>query len=213
MKVRSGFVSNSSSSSFVVVFDKKPKSKGELFKLMFGDKDLDDHINYYDDICHLSEVVEHVYQQLQLQEKSAVIKDVSEKLRSRYHYGWLSKNSGTITREGRLVHGPKWHLDDKESNYCGTNKKDLEILIDLMKKQDQLSYDESTDKDRQKLYDDIDKLVKKISMNDARQFIKDHKGKFVALFEFEDHTTIGSVCEHGGIFDKSELFHIISSNH
>ena len=36
MKTRTGFVSNSSSSSFIVVFDKKPKSAKELQKAMFG---------------------------------------------------------------------------------------------------------------------------------------------------------------------------------
>lgn len=37
MKMRSGFVSNSSSSSFVVRFDEKPGSVEELKKILFGD--------------------------------------------------------------------------------------------------------------------------------------------------------------------------------
>jgi len=39
MKIRSGFVSNSSSSSFVLAFDKKPESAKELHKLMFGEEE------------------------------------------------------------------------------------------------------------------------------------------------------------------------------
>ena len=36
MKIRRGFVSNSSSSSFVIAFDHKPKSVEDLKEMMFG---------------------------------------------------------------------------------------------------------------------------------------------------------------------------------
>ena len=36
MKIRNGFVSNSSSSSFVVIFDKKPESVEELQSILYG---------------------------------------------------------------------------------------------------------------------------------------------------------------------------------
>lgn len=39
VKVRNGFVTNSSSSSFVVTFDKIPENVGELQQLLFGDKE------------------------------------------------------------------------------------------------------------------------------------------------------------------------------
>jgi len=38
MKIRHGFVSNSSSSNFILAFDKKPKSAKELRRWMFGDQ-------------------------------------------------------------------------------------------------------------------------------------------------------------------------------
>ena len=38
MKIRNGFVSNSSSSSFIVAFKKVPKSVAEMQKMLFGDE-------------------------------------------------------------------------------------------------------------------------------------------------------------------------------
>lgn len=43
MKIRNGFVSNSSSSSFIVSFDKKPSSAEELREILFGDKEYIEH--------------------------------------------------------------------------------------------------------------------------------------------------------------------------
>jgi len=45
MKKRLGFVSNSSSSSFIIIFNKEPKNAQELKEMLFGDKT---NISYYD---------------------------------------------------------------------------------------------------------------------------------------------------------------------
>ncbi|KKK77527.1 hypothetical protein LCGC14_2852710, partial [marine sediment metagenome] len=39
MKIRQGFISNSSSSSFIVAFPKIPKNQNELQTMLFGDKE------------------------------------------------------------------------------------------------------------------------------------------------------------------------------
>ena len=45
MKKRTGFVSNSSSSSFIIVFDKEPQSASDIKEMLFG---TDDILTYYD---------------------------------------------------------------------------------------------------------------------------------------------------------------------
>lgn len=55
MKIRSGFVSNSSSSSFIVVFPKVPKSKEDVQKILFNGHKYFNHP--YDDIKYTAEQV------------------------------------------------------------------------------------------------------------------------------------------------------------
>ena len=202
MKVRTGFVSNSSSSSFCVVFPKRPKSKEELMKIMFPGKKPDDH---------KTEVVDHVWGQLDEQKKSASKKEIAESMRSRFHYAWQSRNCGRFTTDGRLVHGPCWFLDDEEKPYY-IDESLQKQLIELELKDESLRYD-SEFKKKEEVWKEKEKIVKKIATQEAEKLVEDNKEKFIALFEFADDSSIGSVCEHGGIFEESGLLTIRSSNH
>ena len=62
MKKRLGFVSNSSSSSFIVGFDKKPENVDELQKMMFGEKE---HITIYDYTALASSIADHVFNEIE----------------------------------------------------------------------------------------------------------------------------------------------------
>lgn len=68
MKIRSGFVSNSSSSSFVVVLEKKPKSPEELKNVLFKDEEV---VSYYDYIKTTEEVSQRVFNDIERFEKNS----------------------------------------------------------------------------------------------------------------------------------------------
>ena len=90
MKIRSGFVSNSSSSSFIVAFPKKPTDKNELSEMMFP-KDLYGSIgnpwpglNAYDGGLEHTRIVEQVFSDIQEQKKKFSTKETVDELSGRY---------------------------------------------------------------------------------------------------------------------------------
>ena len=81
MKTRHGFVSNSSSSSFVVGFKNLPKTEDELRKMMFGDIEA---IEEYDHSMTTEAVAQRVFADLQ-KTRPLTRKQIIEELTS----GWL----------------------------------------------------------------------------------------------------------------------------
>jgi hypothetical protein len=91
MKVRSGFVSNSSSSSFIVSFEKVPKSKEELKKILFGERK-EYHYPYGTEFFSTDEVADIVWKDIK-KSKPTTLKKAKETI-----------NSGSIDE-------PHWLLD------------------------------------------------------------------------------------------------------
>ena len=61
MKIRKGFVSNSSSSSFIVLFPHEPKNQEELQEMMFPQYKSDETIEGFDCKLTISEIIEKVF--------------------------------------------------------------------------------------------------------------------------------------------------------
>ena len=83
MKIRNGFVSNSSSSSFVVAFPRKPKSEKDVLDFMFGGKEGGIGSVCYNDGLSYRQVSERVYRDI---EKRTTLNELIEELLSRYCY-------------------------------------------------------------------------------------------------------------------------------
>ena len=76
MKIRSGFVSNSSSSSFLVAFDKRPKTSKKLQEMMFNK--IEERKDPYDDkkFYKTNEIAEQVFKDLKKQKPTTLKKAI-----------------------------------------------------------------------------------------------------------------------------------------
>ncbi len=71
MKIRNGFVSNSSSSSFLVKFPREPKTVNDVRKMLFGDKTL--FVAPYSDMPYpVDQIAKTVFDDIQSQSKNDI---------------------------------------------------------------------------------------------------------------------------------------------
>jgi len=82
MKIRKGFVSNSSSSSFIVAFPSVPKSEEELRIQMFNNED-EDKVWAYG--ITVGRIVQEVFNDIKISGKKATKKQIFESIA----YGWF----------------------------------------------------------------------------------------------------------------------------
>lgn len=181
--MRSGFVSNSSSSSFIVGFNHMPTSPEALEKEMFGKPC---KVNYYDsDETDSIEIARTVFNEIQ----SGVAKKLTK------------KSAINVLLEGYFPGKPPYRFnnhDDSESEKIRRSYKE-ETGKNI--------YDEFADKKIQKLYRKIQRKEQKQSSDltkmTAKAFLEGFwpqlKGKKVFRFEYADESGQG-VYEHGDIF-------------
>jgi hypothetical protein len=82
MKIRNGFISNSSSSSFVVAFPKKPQDTKELQEMMFTS--FQEQIEMFDQFVATDEICRRVFNEIQEQNLSATGDEIAQALAG-YH--------------------------------------------------------------------------------------------------------------------------------
>jgi hypothetical protein len=136
MKTRNGFVSNSSSSSFVVAFPKKPKSFEDVHKMMFDGKD--GGIQPYDFVDGLSysQIAKRVWDDIKKKPKDkwshnkvpAKINDIKEEFANRYYYNVGSNVYWSVRKNDEK--GGAWSYPI--GKYFGSDKTVLNELRDFI---------------------------------------------------------------------------------
>lgn len=123
MKIRTGFVSNSSSSSFVVAFPRKPESIADIKEFLFGDRDADGSVTYYDYNVTMDEVARQVFNDMQ--SVAMTTEEITEELNS----GWRYHVDCNTSREMMtLLSKPTIFAKTK---YSGHNPEALRKLVEL----------------------------------------------------------------------------------
>ena len=230
MKVRKGFVSNSSSSSFVIALPKEPESMEETYEMLFGEEYdeeeaqtvLTKHVDYQDEVHTLTakEVADIFYKDIVFEKKENdwnpeegwtdedAYEDADE---------WLIKELEDLTPLERrvtdeFVNRYSYFPDrsyDPFPEFYGTDKK----LLEKVKELDAKVWERGQSiEERMKYSNKKYKVAAQLAIKDAKAFLKANKDKFIFFTSYADDGGFQmSYMEHGGVFNN--LPHVQISHH
>ncbi|NPV13091.1 MAG: hypothetical protein HPY57_15095 [Ignavibacteria bacterium] len=225
MKIRNGFVSNSSSSSFIVVWDKKPTSVEEVHQILFNGEKLH---TYWDDSYDAKELAQIIFNDTKQLSKDEIIK-IQREL---YQYNswsdknyWYSKGYKPNKELCRKYEEEMKIASDQEKYWEDVLKKfsDKEKQTFLRKNKLERVLNEKTENERERLYfEAVEKLrevrkalwesnetMDKLVEESAEKFINDFGDKFISYYHYSDNNgDIQAYLEHSGVFDKLKHWQI-----
>lgn len=195
MKIREGFVSNSSSSSFIVLFDKIPESSKELEELLFGGPCA---VSSWDESVPSESVCEYVLDSMRTSKEDII--DLLEESVEFYKYS---------EREERTAPYPL-SCDAKEAD----GRWSAEGIHKFLKPEEirQLFLcGMDAESEPWRLHRSTQNMVSREMAKVVYRRILE-KNKKVCYFHLSDNDgTVGQIAEHGNIFDK--ITHVQISQH
>jgi len=179
MKIRKGFVSNSSSSSFVVVFPQIPISDIDVMQMMFGNPPKIRGVQGWgDESSSIYDVAGRVFDDISAQKHNDKEKICGELMEFDPQYDGGNRH----LFEGLTI--PSCEDYEKEIVKKGLDWKNED-------------HAEQIRKIRNRFYDKHDKFFRKLT----KMFLDYHRGEFIYVFEYGDHNgALEANCEQGDIF-------------
>jgi hypothetical protein len=201
MKLRQGFISNSSSSSFIVGFKERPKNAEEMLEILFPHDGPDTVVSVYDDDPSYDDpdeltagfIAGQVFDDLcSLQKLSKA--EILEEINSGSYPGmpdtWNRPEDERLSAVNRQFR-EKYGQDAQWGNHKDWNEARLKVLGEIWAEENA----------------ELLEAAKKC-LEDNWEWLKDRE---VFAFEYHDDSTAGSMLEHGDIFRN--LPHIRVSHH
>lgn len=202
MKIRQGFISNSSSSCFIIALPKEPKDNMELFHMLFGDAEPNTFIDHkYFPAVKYIDVVDRIFKDIYNVQYTIVERndDVLWTLSCQYYFD--KHNISCNSRIGRYCGSdPKLYQTLKEK-YFELNEiisAHYNLLINdvaIIK-----------EKDRQakcdKLWKITDKLKYQMAEIDLTRFLEDNPKSFNIMLVYHDNNgdDLEAFIESSGVF-------------
>ena len=207
MKTRNGFVSNSSSSSFIIGLDEKPKHAGKIKVLFLGDRDSVPNEHFYPDWADdktvpsfsVADIANVIFRDLK-DAKPLTEEQIIEEINN----GWFDESLQELN-DYNTEKDKSW-LYEKE--YKERTGKD--VREDTKSK----AYAE-WDRLLRKKWDEREKKHRQMAENFWNKRKKDFEGKQVFLLSYSDNDgDLYATIEHGGILDSNlKIPCIVVSHH